>query len=117
MPVPYTRDLMEGEIKAYGSGWPVLTVLLMVFSCMGKVGRSSSENTVPLNGILTIFLGGNHRTDWLTTYPFLALLTRGPRRSAYKGIRSATATCVSAMTYGLEQIPPSCQALLLEMAP
>lgn len=36
------------------------------------------------NGV-TIFLGGNHRTDWITTYPFNALTTYFPEGKGIKG--------------------------------
>jgi acetyltransferase-like isoleucine patch superfamily enzyme len=34
---------------------------------------------------VTIFLGGNHRTDWITTYPFNALENIFPEASTIKG--------------------------------
>lgn len=34
---------------------------------------------------VTIFLGGNHRTDWITTYPFNALKCYFPEASNIKG--------------------------------
>jgi acetyltransferase-like isoleucine patch superfamily enzyme len=32
-----------------------------------------------------IFLGGNHRYDWVTTYPFAAFLEKWPKASSIKG--------------------------------
>jgi acetyltransferase-like isoleucine patch superfamily enzyme len=34
---------------------------------------------------VTIFLGGNHRTDWITTYPFNALTSYFPEGKGIKG--------------------------------
>ncbi len=85
MPVQYTRDLMEGEIKAYGYqvghfsyGRP--TVLTWGEGRKVFIGKYCSF----ANGV-TIFLGGNHRTDWLTTYPFSALTDTWPEAVGIQG--------------------------------
>jgi len=68
----YTKDILADYVKKYGFeigdysyGTPIIRwwgekVVL-------KIGRFCSI----ANGV-TIFLGGNHRTDWVTTYPFPA---------------------------------------------
>lgn len=52
-----------------------------------------------------IFLGGNHRTDWVTTYPFNTLTDAWPACPGSTPIRRAAATSRSATTSGSPTAP------------
>jgi len=62
----YTKDLLKGrgfDIGMYTYGLP--NILHWGEKSTLRVGKFCSI----ADGV-TIFLGGNHRTDWITTYPF-----------------------------------------------
>ncbi|MBN8696776.1 MAG: CatB-related O-acetyltransferase [Bacteroidetes bacterium] len=68
----FTKDLISGEnfqIGEYTYGKPI--VLYQESGASLIIGKfcSFAENT-------TIFLGGNHRTDWVSTYPFREIFTQ-----------------------------------------
>lgn len=56
-------DKIEMHPTSYNSGINVVT--FDVTSCKLKIGKFCS-----IGAGLTVFLNGNHRTDWITTYPF-----------------------------------------------
>ena len=77
----YTKDRLVGslfEIGDYTYGVP--TVLFWDNSTKLHIGRFCSI----ADGV-TIMLGGNHRTDWVTTYPFNVLSEPFPNASAISG--------------------------------
>lgn len=70
----FTKDSLQGEhffIGDFTYGHP--TVLFADSSASLKIGKFCSISTE-----VTIFLGGNHRHDWNTTYPFSALSEQFP---------------------------------------
>jgi acetyltransferase-like isoleucine patch superfamily enzyme len=65
-PKYYTNVSLAGEdleIGDYTYGMP--TILFREEGARLKIGKFCS-----IAGEVTVFLGGNHRTDWVTTYPF-----------------------------------------------
>jgi acetyltransferase-like isoleucine patch superfamily enzyme len=71
--ITYTREALGGMAKEVG--WDIgehtygtPTVLTWQEGTTLKIGKYSS-----IADNVTIFLGGNHRTDWVTTYPFNVL--------------------------------------------
>jgi acetyltransferase-like isoleucine patch superfamily enzyme len=85
MPVPYTKDLMRAEIEGfdyevgeYSYGRPsVLT--------WGEGRKLFIGKYCSFAGGVTVFLGGNHRPDWVTTYPFSAITDTWPEAMGIKG--------------------------------
>lgn len=83
--LPYTRDLMQVEIQNFGYevgeysyGRPIILawggdskLFIGKYCCIG-VGS-------------TVFLGGNHRTDWVTTYPFSDIVDTWPEAMGITG--------------------------------
>lgn len=77
----YTKDHLVGplfEIGDYTYGCP--NVMSWDDSTRLHIGKFCSI----ADGV-TILLGGNHRTDWVTTYPFNVLSTPFPAASAIQG--------------------------------
>jgi acetyltransferase-like isoleucine patch superfamily enzyme len=77
----FTKDVFKGKkfiIGDYTYGNP--TVLFENEEANLTIGKfcSIADN-------VTIFLGGNHRTDWITTYPFNTLKTYFPEANHIKG--------------------------------
>jgi acetyltransferase-like isoleucine patch superfamily enzyme len=77
----FTKDIFKDKkykIGEYTYGKP--TVLFENEEANLTIGKfcSIADN-------VTIFLGGNHRTDWVTTYPFNALGNYFPEASNIKG--------------------------------
>lgn len=77
----YTRDLLDNKKYVIGDhtyGKPNV----YDWSDGGKllIGKYTS-----IADEVTILLGGNHRTEWLTTYPFSALPERWPSAKDIKG--------------------------------
>ena len=66
----YTRDWIRepyAEIGAHTYGKPEV-VPFQDAGALLRIGKFCS-----IAGSVTIFLGGDHRTDWVTTYPFPVL--------------------------------------------
>jgi acetyltransferase-like isoleucine patch superfamily enzyme len=66
----YTRDWLRepyAEIGAHTYGKPE------VVQFYGSEARLAIGKFCSIAGSVTIFLGGDHRTDWVTTYPFPVL--------------------------------------------
>ena len=77
----YTKDRLVGElfeIGEYTYGDPI--VVHWDDSTKLHIGKFCSI----ADGV-TIILGGNHRTDWVTTYPFNVLSDPFPNASTIKG--------------------------------
>lgn len=77
----YTKDLLVGslfEIGDYTYGCP--NVMYWDESTRLHIGRFCSI----ADGV-TILLGGNHRMDWVTTYPFNVLFEPFPNADNIKG--------------------------------
>jgi acetyltransferase-like isoleucine patch superfamily enzyme len=73
LPTPATRDALKSHILHYGFeigkhtyGTP--SVIMFGNDGVLKIGKYCS-----IAPEVKIFLGGNHRIDWVTTYPFSAL--------------------------------------------
>jgi len=81
-PIPFfTKDFFKGrkyEIGDYTYGNP--SVIFENEDANLKIGKfcSIADN-------VTIFLGGNHRVDWMSTYPFNALTGFFPEAKDIKG--------------------------------
>lgn len=77
----YTRDLLNArgfEIGEYSYGKP--TVLHWGEKSTLRIGKFCS-----IADDVTIFLGGNHRVDWVTTYPFSVLHQNFPNATSLEG--------------------------------
>ncbi len=77
----YTKDYLVGslfEVGDYTYGHP--KVLFWDDSSHLHIGRFCS-----ITDGVTILLGGNHRTDWVTTYPFNVLSEPFPNAAAIIG--------------------------------
>lgn len=77
----YTKDLLAGkdyDIGSYTYGLP--NVLHWGEKSTLRVGKFCS-----IADDVTIFLGGNHRVDWITTYPFGILKKDFPNASSITG--------------------------------
>jgi acetyltransferase-like isoleucine patch superfamily enzyme len=73
---PVTRDDVEIDDYTYGNP----TVLSWGEGKKLKIGKFCS-----IAGGVVIFLGGNHRTDWVTTYPFAEFLGQWPESRGIEG--------------------------------
>lgn len=81
----YTKDLLKkeidngiAEINEYTYGKP--EILHWGEKAKVKIGKFCSI----ADGV-KIFLGGNHRSDWITTYPFPALSSEWPEAESILG--------------------------------
>ena len=77
----YTKDLFHGDLFEIGEftyGRP--NVIQWDDSTRLHIGRFCS-----IADEVTIVLGGNHRTDWVTTYPFNVLSEPFPKACDIKG--------------------------------
>jgi len=76
----YTRDILKGnnfEIGEYTYGVPrVLT--------FGSTNRLTVGKFCSISAGVVIFLGGNHRADWISTYPFMEFLDEWPKAKGIK---------------------------------
>ena len=78
----YTRDLIRkkyrANVGAFTYGTP--TVFDQGEGAVLRIGKCCS-----IAPNVTIFLGGNHRTDWVSTYPFPALPDEWPEAAGIAG--------------------------------
>lgn len=77
----FTKDLLKGrgfDIGAYTYGLP--NVLHWGEKSTLRIGKFCS-----IADDVTIFLGGNHRTDWITTYPFVVINKDFPNATSVVG--------------------------------
>ncbi|MGC2423709.1 MAG: CatB-related O-acetyltransferase [Nitrospirota bacterium] len=79
----YTKDIFEGSESVIAGDFSYGSPKVMEWKdghtrlVIGKFCSISSD--------VVIILGGNHRTDWVTTYPFPALAQDWPGASEIKG--------------------------------
>ncbi len=131
MPIPYTKDIMQAEIQSFGYeigdhtygkprvfNWREGTRLF--------IGKYCS-----IAGGATVFLGGNHRPDWVTTYPFSAIFDTWPEAKGIKGhpqskgdVRiendvwlGANATIMSGVTVGNGAVVAACAVVTKNVPP
>lgn len=71
--VPYTRDVLVGDEYDIGE-WTYGTPAVLSW---GEGARLHVGRFCSIAPEVVILLGGNHRTDWVTTYPFPALVDMG----------------------------------------
>ena len=71
--VPYTKTALGQQITAYG--WIIgdFTYGIPTVRMWGNDGRLMMGRYCSIGDNVMILLGGNHRTDWVTTYPFPVL--------------------------------------------
>ncbi len=86
MSVPYTSDELRHWIETRGFeigehtyGTP------KILSWAPEDGRLFIGRYCSIAGDVRIFLGGNHRLDWVTTYPFTALPAAWPEAAGIPG--------------------------------
>jgi acetyltransferase-like isoleucine patch superfamily enzyme len=76
--IVYTREILKGpqfDIGEYTYGTPVV----FTYSYIPRQGRLKIGKFCSIAAGVTIHLGGNHRTDIFTTYPFRAFLDAFPQ--------------------------------------
>jgi acetyltransferase-like isoleucine patch superfamily enzyme len=80
----YTRDHLAKEIEQFG--W---TIGEFTYGCPAVYGKNQAKLHIgkfcSIAGGVRIFVGHEHRTDWITTYPFSVLVNRGWKNA--KGIK------------------------------
>ena len=81
----YTEDLMRADIENLGyqvgkHSYGAPNILAFGEGKKVYIGKYCS---IALN--VTVFLGGNHRLDWCTTYPFPALTHKWPEAAGVTG--------------------------------
>lgn len=69
----YTRNLLADEIAAHGWQIGEYTYGTPIVQTWGVDGRLFIGRYCSIAGGVKIFLGGNHRSDFVTTYPFNAI--------------------------------------------
>jgi acetyltransferase-like isoleucine patch superfamily enzyme len=85
MPVPYTKDLMRHQIDEFGYEIGEYSYGLPNVLSWGEGKKLFVGKFVSFAGGITIFLGGNHRPDWVTTYPFSAINDTWPEAAGIEG--------------------------------
>jgi acetyltransferase-like isoleucine patch superfamily enzyme len=73
MPLRYTKDLMREAIIQAGYTIGDFTYGLPNIMAWGEGYKFHIGRYCSIAAGVSIFLGGNHRTDWVTTYPFSAI--------------------------------------------
>jgi acetyltransferase-like isoleucine patch superfamily enzyme len=68
--IPFTRDQLKPHIEF--NGWSIgeYTYGLPEVLTWGNDGKLFIGKYCSIGGYVRILLGGNHRSDWVTTYPF-----------------------------------------------
>ncbi|HWA73958.1 MAG TPA: CatB-related O-acetyltransferase [Polyangiaceae bacterium] len=85
MPVKYTKDLLREAIETKGYQIGDFTYGLPNAMEWGNDGKLFIGKYCSIAGGVTILLGGNHRPDWVTTYPFTAVLDTWPEAKGIAG--------------------------------
>jgi acetyltransferase-like isoleucine patch superfamily enzyme len=85
MAVQYTRDLMRDLIARHGYEVGDFTYGLPAVLAWGEGRKVSIGKYCSIADGVTIFLGGNHRLDWVTTYPFSAIVDTWPEATGIMG--------------------------------
>ncbi len=85
MAVRYTKDLLRAEAAA--NGWEIgdYTYGLPKPMLWGNDGKLIIGRYCSIADHVTIQLGGNHRPDWVTTYPFSAIKDTWPEAAHITG--------------------------------
>ncbi len=86
MSVAYTKDLFSNQIDSFG--WKVGEYSYgnaIVMRWADFDGKLSIGKFCSIAGEVMIFLGGDHRTDWVTTYPFSAMSDTWPTLNSILG--------------------------------
>ncbi|MDQ0325213.1 acetyltransferase-like isoleucine patch superfamily enzyme [Rhodopseudomonas julia] len=81
----YTRDHLADFIVRHGFEVGEFTYGRPAIRWWGEKARLIIGRYTSIADGVTIFLGGNHRTDWVTTYPFSALAKRWPEARGIVG--------------------------------
>jgi acetyltransferase-like isoleucine patch superfamily enzyme len=81
----YTKDLMADAIKNHGYEVGDFTYGLPNVMTWGEGCKIIIGKYCSIAGGVSIFLGGNHRPDWITTYPFSALTETWPEAAGIAG--------------------------------
>lgn len=85
MAVAYTKDELRDQIAAYGheiGDYSYGTPLLLQYN---EETRFFLGKYCSIGPGVTVFLGGNHRTDWVTTYPFSVIPDTWPEAFGVTG--------------------------------
>ncbi len=69
----YTRDLLKAKADQHGWSIGAFSYGEPIVHMWGGDGRLVIGKYCSIGGSVSILLGGNHRMDWVTTYPFSAL--------------------------------------------
>ena len=69
-PVKFTHAALAQQIEQFGWAVGKTTYGAPTVRTWGKSQSLTIGEYCSIAGEVTIFLGGNHRTDWITTYPF-----------------------------------------------
>ncbi len=85
MVVQYTKDLMRDEIERYGYEIGDFTYGKPHALTWGENKKLFIGKYCSIAEGVKILLGGNHRADWVTTYPFSALLDTWPEATGIIG--------------------------------
>jgi acetyltransferase-like isoleucine patch superfamily enzyme len=85
MPVKYTRDLMRDEVVKHGFEIGEYTYGLPTALRWGDSSRLIIGRYCSIADGVSILLGGNHRGDWVTTYPFSAIPDTWPEAGGIPG--------------------------------
>jgi acetyltransferase-like isoleucine patch superfamily enzyme len=85
MPVLYTKDSMQYEIDTLGYKVGDYTYGNPNVVSWGEGRKLFIGNYCSIASGVTIFLGGNHRSDWVTTYPFSAITDTWPEATGVSG--------------------------------
>lgn len=85
MAIQYTKDVMRDEILKYGYECGDHTYGRPNIRTWGEGKKLYIGRYCSIASGVEIFLGGNHRTDWITTYPFSALSSTWQQAAGIKG--------------------------------
>lgn len=85
MPLTFLRNILKKGIIS--SGWTVgkYSYGAPVVVNHNNSGKLHIGNYCSIAGDVKIFLGGDHRTDWVTTYPFSVFPRKWPTGAAIQG--------------------------------
>lgn len=85
MPVLLTKDLMRDEIERFGYQAGDHSYGRPIVLTWGEGKRIFIGKYCSFASGVTVLLGGNHRSDWITTYPFCAITDTWPEASGIVG--------------------------------
>lgn len=131
MPVRYTKDLLSDEVAKKGYQIGDYTYGKPKPLEWGVDGKLIIGKYCSIADDVTILLGGNHRIDWVTTYPFSALADTWPEARGVVGhphtngdVRIGNdvwlgrgSTIMSGVTIGDGAVVASCSVVTKDVAP